>query len=119
MSLISRCLSRLTQPGRSEVSSLARRHAAAARLARLTRPEPGGAALPCASVDPGSAMAEPAADGEPSMSCGWYESSLALRQGLAVTEWVDTEQAEGLQSWHAAFRTGALPARVAATQPCC
>lgn len=31
-------------------------------------------------------------DGEERPGCGWFDSSLALRQGLAVTEWVVAER---------------------------
>ena len=118
MSLISVCLHRLTRQGRSPVASLARRHAAAARLARLTRPAPTDTLPSCPADALHGTMAEPSVDAERCPACGWYESSLALREGLAVTEWLDTELAEDLPAWPVARWTSAQGVCGQAVQTC-
>lgn len=118
MNLISVCLHRLTHQGLSQVASLARRHAAAARLARLTRPAPSDTLPPCPAESLFSTNAEPPVDAEPRTACGWYESSQALREGLAVTEWTGTEMAEDLLPWPAVRWTGAQACCGQAVQTC-
>lgn len=51
------------------------------------RPHPSAhAGIPRLQADQGGAPADDAG-----MACGWYESSFALRQGLAVSELPDSD----------------------------
>lgn len=71
-------------PGaRGSLSPLAQ----AARQRRAQPRQQGADVLP--AVDAPAEPAGPAVDdaGEPVSACGWFESSLALRDGLAVREW--------------------------------
>ncbi len=56
------------------------------------RPTPASVALACASAPAPALPAVGSADGDERPGCGWFDSSLALRQGLAVTEWLVAEQ---------------------------
>lgn len=117
MNLLATCLHRLTHRRADASPQRARRRAAAARVARLTRPAVAPAGL-VPATDAAAAPLTPEDAGESSPCCGWFDSSHTLRQGLAVTEWSDAELAEGLLAWHAARWVGpgvAQAARVVAT----
>ncbi len=55
------------------------------------------------SVQPPADGIAVAADDRAPPACGWYESSFALRQGLAVSELAD-DDGGGAAQWFAALR---------------
>ncbi len=61
----------------------------------LAKPTPAAAPRPA----PLPTIAIDAADDE-RPGCGWFESSLALREGLAVTEWPAATGVPGSPQWH-------------------
>ncbi len=61
----------------------------------LAKPTPAPLSRPAM---PPTTTIDPVDDERP--GCGWFESSLALREGLAVTEWPAAAGAPGSTHWH-------------------